>query len=67
MMGAISDDEATATTQQVRDEEFAEVKEVIHVDEETGEVLNEGDLQKIAAHEVPDGSEDDENKNPFES
>ena len=66
MQNAFSVDEAP-TVEEHRDAEFAEVKEIISVDTETGEVLNEGELQKMAAHEVLDGSEDDENKNPFES
>lgn len=57
----------TMPSEFTRDNGFAEAKEIISVDSETGEVLNEGELQKMAAHEVPDRSEDDENKNPFES
>lgn len=38
MMGALTDDEPLTNSAQIRDEEFSEVKDVVVVDEETGEL-----------------------------
>lgn len=38
MMGALTDDEPQTSSAQIRDEEFSEAKEVITVDQETGEI-----------------------------
>lgn len=66
MQNAMSVDEAP-TAEEHRDTEFAEAKEIINVDAQTGEVLNEGEPRNVIPGEASDGSEDDENKNPFES
>lgn len=67
MMGALSEDEATATTQQVRDEEFTEVKEVINVDTETGEVLNESEPHEasLGLSKPLEKAGDADDDNPF--
>ena len=42
MMGALAEDEKEPSVQQVRDVEFSETKEIISVDEQTGEILESG-------------------------
>ena len=58
MQNAMSVDEAD-TAEEHRDTEFAEAKEVINVDAQTGEVMNDG----AASAEAATAAEDD---NPFE-
>lgn len=41
MMGALTGDEPLTNSAQIRDEEFAEAKEIIEVDAETGEIKSE--------------------------
>ena len=66
MMGALSEDEKAPNVQQVRDEEFSEAKEIISVDEQTGEVVDMAENKPSEASlssAKPNGKEDD---NPFE-
>ena len=42
MMGALAEDEKEPSVQQVRDVEFSETKEIISVDEQTGEIVEAG-------------------------